>query len=71
MTLSPKDQNLLCLSLVFVWLATAIVSVWELDGQSAQLLLTAGVQSPSLARLLILSGAAVDGVIWLPWRPCC
>ena len=36
MILSRNDQQLLRLSVV-VWLATAIVSVWELQGQSAQL----------------------------------
>lgn len=65
MTLSGKDQQLLRLSIVFVWLATAIVSVWELQGQSAQLLLAAGVQDAALARWLILAGAGVDAVLGL------
>lgn len=65
MTLSGKDQQLLRLSIVFVWLATAIVSVWELQGQSAQLLLAAGVQDASLARWLILAGAGVDAALGL------
>jgi hypothetical protein len=48
-----KDQPLLASrklhrlrwSLVFVWLATAFVSVWELNGQSLQLLTAAGVKT--------------------------
>jgi len=65
MTLSGKDQQWLRLSIVFVWLATAIVSVWELQGQSAQLLQAAGVQDPSLVRWLILAGAGADAVLGL------
>ena len=60
-----KDPNLLRFSLVFVWLAAALASVWELDGQSAQLLSASGVHDPSLARLLILGGAAVDAALGL------
>jgi hypothetical protein len=65
MTLSGKDLQWLRLSIVFVWLATAIVSVWELQGQSAQLLQAAGVRDASLARWLILAGAGVDAVLGL------
>ena len=62
--LNAKDQNLLRFSLVFVWLATALTSVWELHGQSVQLL-GASAPSPELANLLILSGAGVDAVLGL------
>lgn len=65
MTLTGKDQQWLRLSIVFVWLATALVSVWELQGQSAQLLLAAGVRDASLARWLILAGAGVDAALGL------
>lgn len=65
MTLSGKEQRWLRLSIVFVWLATAIASVWELQGQSAQLLLGAGVRDASLARWLVLAGAGVDAVLGL------
>lgn len=65
MTLSDKDQLWLRLSIVFVWLGTAVASVWELQGQSAQLLQAAGVQHPALARWLILAGAGVDAVLGL------
>jgi hypothetical protein len=65
MTLSARDQQWLRLSIVAVWLATAVVSIRELEGQSASLLLAAGVQDPTLARLLILSGAGVDAALGL------
>lgn len=62
--LNHQDQNLLRFSLVFVWLATALTSVWELHGQSVQLL-GPSTPSPELANLLILSGAGVDAVLGL------
>ncbi len=65
MTLAEKDQHLMRFSLVFVWLATALASVWELDGQSAQLLSASGVHDSLLARLLILGAAAVDAALGL------
>ncbi|MDP2033673.1 MAG: DoxX-like family protein [Polaromonas sp.] len=63
--LTNRDQQWLRLSIVAVWLATAIVSLWELEGQSAELLLAAGVQDPLLTRVLILSGAGVDAALGL------
>lgn len=67
--ISERDQRLLRFSLVFVWLATAFASVWELHGQSAQLLSAAGLRDPSLTLLLILGGAGVDAslgvMMWL------
>jgi hypothetical protein len=65
MTLSARDQQWLRLSIVAVWLATAVVSVGELEGQSASLLLAAGVQDPALVRLLVLSGAGLDAALGL------
>lgn len=65
MTLSDKDQLWLRLSIVFVWLGTAVASVWELQGQSAQLLQAAGVLDVLMARWLILAGAGVDAVLGL------
>ena len=63
--LTSRDQTLLRYSLIFVWLATALVSVLELRGQSAQLL--AGIQGldPASASWLILSGAGVDAALGL------
>jgi DoxX-like family len=57
--LNTSDKNLLRYSLVFVWLFTALVSLWELNGQSAQLLKDATL-GESASRWLILSGAAID-----------
>ena len=42
-----------------------VASVWELQGQSAQLLHAAGVQDPTLALWLILAGAGVDALLGL------
>jgi len=65
MMLTSRDENLLRYSLVFVWLATALVSVLELHGQSAQLL--AGIRGlhPASGSMLILGGASVDAVLGL------
>jgi hypothetical protein len=65
MNLAQRDHDLLRFSLVFVWLATAIVSVWELHDQSTQVLSATGIQNPSLMHLLILGGAAVDALLGL------
>ncbi|MFN7155975.1 MAG: DoxX-like family protein [Acidovorax sp.] len=69
----PASRQLLRLSLVFVWLVTAIVSVVELQGQSRELLvsLPRALTDPRLATALILSGAAADAALglWLAWRP--
>ncbi|WP_398499598.1 DoxX-like family protein [Variovorax sp.] len=66
------DDRLLRLSLVAVWLVTAIVSIVELDGQSRRVLAEAGIASPPwLVQLLIVGGAAADLVVGLAlwWRP--
>ncbi len=69
--MTPRDHHLLRYSLVFVWLATAFVSVWELRGQSLQLLAGLDDATPWLKPALILSGALVDLVLglWLWLRP--
>jgi hypothetical protein len=72
MTGSADDDRLLRLSLVTVWLFTALASVVELNGQSRQVLAAAGIASPPwLVQLLIVGGAAADLVIGLAlwWRP--
>jgi len=68
---ATKDLDLLRWSLVFVWLSTAVVSVWELNGQSQQLLAAARLQNPVTVRTLILGGAAADAVLglWMLLRP--
>jgi hypothetical protein len=50
-------------SLVFVWLATAVASVWELHGQSRALLLASGVVDLRMADALVWAGAALDAVL--------
>jgi hypothetical protein len=65
-------MNLLRYSLVWVWLATAVVSLWELNGQSTQLLVSAGIQSTLLIQALVWGGASLDAALgvalWL--KPC-
>ena len=69
--MTARDHHLLRYSLVFVWLTTALVSVWELQGQSLQLLAGLDGSTPWLKPALILSGALVDLVLglWLWLRP--
>ena len=63
---TENDDRLLRLSLVAVWLVTAIVSIVELDGQSRQVLAQAGIASPPwLVQWLIVGGAAADLAIGL------
>jgi hypothetical protein len=66
----PDDDRLLRFSLVAVWLATAAVSLIELNGQSRQVLADAGVTSPSwLVHGLIVGGAAADLLVGIAlWR---
>lgn len=61
----PSDHDLLRYSLIFVWLVTALVSVIELHGQSAELLHGIRGVDPSSGTLLILGGACVDVVLGL------
>lgn len=65
MRLEARDVNLLRYCLVFVWLATSLVSVIEWHGQSAELLRAAGMQQPALMDTLILGGAVVDALLGL------
>ena len=74
--MNHSSARLLRYSLVAVWLATALVSVWELHGQSRALLAglpTAWTQGPApwLPTAIILAGAAADAVLglWLALRP--
>ena len=69
--MTTRDHQLLRYSLVFVWLATALVSLWELNGQSLQLLAGLDDATPWLKPALILSGALVDLMLglWLWLRP--
>ena len=74
--MNHASARLLRASLVVVWLATAVVSVWELHGQSRELLAGlptawAGHHAPWLPTAIILAGAAADAVLglWLALRP--
>lgn len=69
--MTAAERSCLLLSLVFVWLWTAAVSVWELHGQSRSLLAASGVADASVADLLVLSGATLDALLglWLLLRP--
>ena len=74
--MNQMSARLLRASLVVVWLATAVVSVWELHGQSRELLAGlptawAGGHAPWLPTAIILAGAAADAVLglWLALRP--
>ena len=74
--MNRASTQLLRGSFVVVWLATAVVSVWELHGQSRELLAglpTAWAEghAPWLPTAIILAGAAADAVLglWLALRP--
>ena len=70
-SVEPLQRPYLRLSLVFVWLWTAVVSVWELQGQSRELLIAGGVSDTDVANALVLAGAALDAILglWLLLRP--
>jgi hypothetical protein len=61
--LAISERDLLRYSLVFVWLATALTSLWELDGQDARILSSAGVFDRALQYGLVLSGVLTDAVL--------
>ena len=63
--MNRRDADLLRASLILVWLATAAISVWEIDGQSLELLRSAGIADAGLNRMLILAGAALDALLGL------
>ena len=74
--MNRASAQLLRASLVVVWLATAVVSVWELHGQSRELLAGlptawAGGHALWLPTAIIVAGAAADAVLglWLALRP--
>jgi hypothetical protein len=68
--MNAKDAMVLRISVVIVWLATAVISLWELDGQSMDLLTNAGIGDRDVAVALIVSGAGTDllaGVAMALW----
>ena len=64
------DDRLLRFSLIAVWLVTAAVSLFELNGQSHQVLADAGVVSAAwLVQSLIIGGAVADLLVGIAlWR---
>ncbi len=60
-----KNLRLLRLSLIFIWISTAFVSVCGWHGQGLQLLQNSGIHDPQLASFLILGGAALDATLGL------
>jgi DoxX-like family len=63
--LAARDLSLLRFGLIFVWLTTAFVSVWEWDGQSLPLLANVEMHDRSFALMLILGGAGLDAALGL------
>jgi hypothetical protein len=67
---AARDDALLRYSLVFVWLTTAIASLWELHGQSTALLYAAGMSQPTYIVSIVVAGALLDatlGIAMLVW----
>ena len=66
---APSQQHaamrLMRISLVAVWLGTAVVSAIDYQSQGAALLASGGVHSPAWQSLWIISGLAADAVIGL------
>lgn len=69
--MANTELRWLRLCLVFVWLWTAFVSLWEWNGQSLALLATLTDGWSGLKPALIGAGASIDAVLglWLWWRP--
>ncbi|PZP98626.1 MAG: epimerase [Variovorax paradoxus] len=66
----PAALGVLRASLVFVWLATAVVSVVEREGQSALLLQQAGWTDAAAIRTVVFAGAGVDLLLGLAMALC-
>jgi len=60
MTDKHSERDLLRLSLVFVWLYTALASFLELEGRSAELFLGTVMEGSRFIPVLIWGGIAVD-----------
>ncbi len=68
--MNAKDENVLRFSVAIVWLATAVISLWEFNGQSMDLLVNAGIGNRVVAKALIAAGAGSDlllGVAMALW----
>ncbi|KRI00066.1 DoxX-like family protein [Curvibacter sp. PAE-UM] len=55
-----QEHDLLRLSLVFVWLYTALASFLEMEGRSAELFIGTVMEGSRLIPVLIWGGIAVD-----------
>ena len=73
MPLPHPAMRALRLSIVFVWLWTAFVSMWEFHGTSADLLAAIDAYPAWIKASLIASGALTDLLLglWLWRRPSC
>lgn len=58
--MSANDRKILHMGVVVVWLATAVISLWEFNGQSMDLLVEAGIDERAVAPVLIAAGAGAD-----------
>ena len=69
--MAHTELRWLRLSLVFVWLWTALASLREWNGQSLALLAALPDTWPGLKSALIGGGTALDALLglWLWWRP--
>lgn len=63
--MTHDESRWLRYSLVCVWLATALVSVQELHGQSRALLVVSGVSDVRVADALVWAGAGWDALLAL------
>jgi hypothetical protein len=68
--IDQRDESLLRLSLALVWLATAAISLWEIHGQSAELLFAARVTDPAWQTGTVWLGAGVDAALGLAMLVC-
>ncbi len=67
--MNARDHRLLRLSLVAVWLGTAVASAVEWQGASQALLVQAGLHSPAWMQTWIWGGIAADAAVGLAlWR---
>lgn len=68
--MNAGDEKVLRVSVVIVWLATAVISLWEFNGQSMNLLVKAGIDNHRIAMALIAAGAGADlliGIAMVLW----
>jgi hypothetical protein len=68
--IDQRDESLLRFSLALVWLATAAISLWEIHGQSAELLFAARVIDPAWQSGIVWLGAGIDAALGLAMLMC-